>query len=315
LLDGITQRAGDNAKVQFAKGCGLGKFDSKTGYHPPRLEDEMPMIDEAVKLAADCDVAVICVGGDTKSAREAFYRPGVRGDRSTLGLIGNQQELVMKVLETGTPTIVVLIGGRPYSIPEIAEQPCAILNTFYLGQTNGTAVAKVLFGDANPSGKLPVSVPRSVGQLPVYYSQKATSFYKDYWEETAQPLFPFGYGLSYTTFEISDLKLEQKELSLDEPVKFSVKVQNTGEMAGAEVVQVYFRDKVASVVRPAKLLVRFQKVFLEPGESKEIAFELSPEVDLSFTGIDMKRRVEPGEFELTVGNSQDGKLTETFRLQ
>ena len=315
LLKGITDYSGDQAKVQFAKGCGLGKFDRKIGYIPPSLKDELPMIEKAVDLASKSDVAIVCVGGNTKSAREAFYRPGVRGDRSTLGLLGNQKELVMKVVATGTPTVVVLMGGKPFSIPEIAEQPCAILNTFYLGQTNGTAAAKVLFGEVSPSGKLPVSVPRSVGQLPVYYSQKATSFYKDYWEETAQPLFPFGHGLSYTSFEISDLKLAQKKIAIDQPVKFTVNVQNTGKMAGAEVVQVYFRDKVASVVRPAKLLVRFKKVFLEPGESKEIAFELTPKDDLSFTGIDMKRVVEPGEFELTVGNSQDGDLQETFLLK
>lgn len=315
LLDGITQFAGDASKVEFERGCRLGKFDAKNGYQPPKLKDELPGIEKAVELAKSSDVAIVCVGGDTMSSREAFYRPGVRGDRSTLGLLGNQKELVMRIIETGTPTVVVLMGGRPYSIPEIAEQPCAILNTFYLGQTNGTAVAKVLFGEANPSGKLPLSVPRSVGQLPVYYSQKATSFYKDYWEETSQPLFRFGHGLSYTTFEISELKLEQQEVSIDDPVRFTVKVRNTGKVAGAEVVQVYFRDKVASVVRPEKLLVRFQKVFLQPSESKQLAFELSPQADLSFTGIDMKRRVEPGEFELTVGNSQESDLKETFQLR
>jgi len=315
LLEGITNYSRDQATVRFAKGCGIGDFDSKTGYQPTSLEAELPMIQKAVDLAAASDVAIVCVGGDTMSAREAFYRPGVRGDRSTLGLLGNQQELVMRVVATGTPTVVILMGGRPFAIPEIAEQPCAILNTFYLGQTNGTAVAKVLFGEVNPSGKLPISVPTSVGQLPVYYSQKATSFYKDYWEESSQPLFPFGHGLSYTTFDISDLKLEQREVAIDQPVKFSVQIRNTGKVAGAEVVQVYFRDKVASVVRPAKLLVRFEKVFLEAGETQQISFELSPDKDLSFTGIDGKRRVEPGAFEVTVGNSQDGELKATFELR
>jgi beta-glucosidase len=315
ILKGITQYTDDPSNVHFQRGCGLGTFDPKTGYHAKSLEEELPLIEKAVKLASSSDVAVVCVGGDTKSAREAFYRPGVRGDRSTLGLLGNQKELVMRIIKTGTPTVVVLMGGRPYSIPEIAEQPCAILNTFYLGQTNGTAVAKVLFGDVNPSGKLPLSVPRSVGQLPVYYSQKATSFYKDYWEETSQPLYKFGHGLSYTTFEVSDLKFEQQKVSIDQSVKFTVQVRNTGKVAGAEVVQVYFRDKVASIVRPEKLLVRFQKVFLQPGESKQLAFELSPQKDLSFTGIDMKRSAEPGEFELTVGNSQESDLKGKFQLQ
>ncbi|KAA1259139.1 Periplasmic beta-glucosidase precursor [Rubripirellula obstinata] len=315
LLKGITDFASDSSTVKYQKGCGLGTFDPKSGYRSASLKDELPMIEKAVKLAANSGVAIVCVGGDTKSAREAFYRPGVRGDRSTLGLLGNQKELVMRVIETGTPTVVVLMGGRPFSIPEIAEQPCAILNTFYLGQTNGTAVAKVLFGEVNPSGKLPLSVPRSVGQLPVYYSQKATSFYKDYWEETSRPLFPFGHGLSYTTFETSNLKLASQEFAMDEPVKFSVQVKNTGKVAGAEVVQVYFRDKVASVVRPEKLLVRFQKVFLEPGQTKELSFELSPKIDLSFTGIEMERVTEPGEFELTVGGSLDSELKETFLVR
>ena len=315
LLEGISQHAGDQSTVGHEVGCGLGTFDFETGYKPTPLRDELPRIEKAVKLASSSDVAIVCVGGDIKSSREAFYRVGVRGDRSTLGLLGNQQELVMRVIKTGTPTVVVLMGGKPYSIPEIAEQPCAILNTLYLGQTNGSAVAKVLFGEVSPSGKLPISIPRSVGQLPVYYSQKATSFYKDYWEESNRPLFPFGHGLSYTSFEISDLKLDKNEVSMENPVKFSVQVKNTGKMAGAEVVQVYFRDKVASVVRPEKLLVRFQKVFLEPGESKQVDFELMPGEDLSFTGIDGKRRTEPGEFELFVGNSLDAELNETFRLR
>jgi beta-glucosidase len=315
LLDGITEFVGDSAKVQFQQGCRWGKLDPKTGYQALSMEEELPAIEKAVQLAANSNVAVICVGGNTKSSREAFYRPGVRGDRSTLGLLGNQKELVMRVIETGTPTVVVLMGGRPFSIPEIAEQSCAILNTFYLGQTNGTALAKVLFGEVNPSGKLPLSIPRSAGQLPVYYSQKATSFYKDYWEETSRPLFPFGHGLSYTKFEASNLKLESPTFSMDQPVKFTVDVKNTGDVAGAEVVQVYFRDQVASVVRPEKLLVRFQKVFLEPGETKEVSFELSPKVDLSFTGIDMKRVTEPGEFELTVGGSINSDLKAKFAIE
>lgn len=315
LLQGITDFVGDQAKVSHAKGCALGKLDGQKGYLPTPLEDELPQIEKAVQLASQSNVAIVCVGGDTKSSREAFYRPGVRGDRSTLGLLGNQEELVKRIIQTGTPTVVVLMGGKPYSIPEIVEQPCAILNTLYLGQTNGAAAAKVIFGDVSPSGKLPVSVPRSVGQLPVYYSQKATSFYKDYWEESARAMFPFGFGLSYTTFEISDLQLDQDVLPIDQPVKFSVDVKNTGDVAGAEVVQVYFRDKVASVVRPDRLLVRFEKVFLEPGESQRVEFEILPQTDLSFTGIDMTRVTEPGEFVLFVGNSVEADLEAEFRLE
>ena len=200
------------------------------------------------------------------------------------------------------------MGGKPYAITEVEQKAKAILSTFYSGEQAGTAISNILFGNVNPSGKLSVSFPRSVGQIPVYYSQKATAFYKDYLEETSQPLYAFGHGLSYTTFDFKDLKVEKQIISKDEPLRFSVSVKNTGSVAGAEVVQVYFSDKVATVTRPGKLLVRFEKVFLQPGEEKTIAFELLPEEYLSFTGIEYKRVVEPGSFELMTGNSSDNMV-------
>jgi beta-glucosidase len=314
ILKGIRQKAGSEVAVGYEEGCEIATFHPKKGVIERPLADELAKIQKAVDLAAKSDVAIVCVGGNLTSAREAFYRPGVRGDRSTLGFLGNQQELVKRVIATGTPTVVVLMGGKPYSITEINEQSCAILSTFYLGQTTGTALAKVLFGEVNPSGKLPISVPRSVGQLPIYYSQKETSFYKDYWEEKVEPLYPFGFGLSYTTFAYSDLSVDKKLASINEPFKFSFKVKNTGDVAGAEVAQIYFRDTVASVTRPAKLLVRFKKVFLEPGEEKMLHFELDPATDLSFTGIDMKRVVEPGEFVLMVGPDSVRTQSTPFEL-
>lgn len=314
MLDGIRRKVGTGVRVGYEEGCKIAQFKGNDGIVKTPLSKELPKIQKAVDLAARSDVAIVCVGGNTKSAREAFYRPGVRGDRSTLGLLGNQKELVMRVVATGTPTIVVLMGGRPYAIPEIAEQPCAILNTFYLGQCNGTALAKVLFGDVNPSGKLPVSMVRSVGQLPLYYSQKEISFYKDYWEEKTEPLFPFGFGLSYTSFAYSDLTISEPVAPINKPFPFSVKVKNTGDVAGAEVVQVYFRDKVASVTRPVKRLVRFKKIFLEPGQEEVLHFELEPAKDLSFTGADMNRVVEPGEFILMVGPDSAHTQDMTFKL-
>lgn len=306
ILEGVKQRAGTGVEVLYEEGCEIGdtSFETKeTVLNQVSLEEELPKIHKAVEAVKRSDVAVVCVGGNTQTAMEAFYVPGIKGDRSTLGLLGNQSELVYQVLDTGVPTVVVLMGGRPYSIPEISEKANAIINTFYLGQTNGAAVSKVLFGDVNPSGKLPVTVPRSVGQLPMYYSQKAQSFYKDYLDEDAGPLYPFGFGLSYTTFHYSELVVEKKVFGMDEKVSFSIELTNSGKVAGAEVVQVYFRDLVASIIRPEKLLVRFEKVFLEAGEVREVCFSLDPKKDLSFTGIDMTQVVEPGVFEVMVGGS------------
>jgi len=172
------------------------------------------------------------------------------------------------------------------------------------------AVSNVLFGKVNPSGKLPISIPRSSGQLPVYYSQRRGAFIKDYLEESSKPLFAFGYGLSYTTFEFSDYKAVKDTISAEEDFRFGLQVKNTGKYSGAEVVQVYYSDVVTSVSRPEKLLVRFKKVFLEPGESKFIDFVIHPKEDLSFSGLDYTKKAEPGEFKILIGNSSDNILIE-----
>ena len=181
----------------------------------------------------------------------------------------------------------------------------AILNTFYLGQSHGHAIARVLCGDVNPSGKLPVSMPRSVGQLPVYYSQKAISFYKDYLEESARPLYAFGHGLSYTTFHYETLEAHAPTVGAGEAIELTVTVRNTGQRAGAEVVQLYFRDLVASVTRPERKLVRFAKVMLEPGEVRRVRFTVDPAKDLSFTTPDGRRVTEPGAFAFMAGGASD----------
>lgn len=319
ILDGIRRKVGPGVRVIHEEGCRIGKFEiTKAGSSMEEfpLASEAASIQKAVDAAESADVAIVCVGGDLNTSMEAFYQSGVKGDRSTLDLLGNQQELVMRVIGTGKPVIVVLMGGKPYSIPDVYSRADVVINTFYLGQCNGIAVAKVLFGEVNPSGKLPITIPRSVGQLPAYYSQKAQSFYKEYLDEKAGPLFSFGFGLSYTTFGFSALDLGKGSYRLDEPVTLNFKVKNTGDVAGAEVAQVYFRDKVASVIRPARLLVRFEKVFLKPGEEREISFQLDPQKDLSFTGIDMKRVVEPGTFEVMVGDSSSHiVLRSSFDLQ
>ncbi|TXD67564.1 glycoside hydrolase family 3 N-terminal domain-containing protein [Polaribacter glomeratus] len=319
ILKGIKNYVGKSVKVNYEEGCKIAKFENKNGQDRlieyTESEEKESMI-KAIDLVKKSDVAIVCVGGNEKTSREAFYRPGVAGDRSTIDLLGNQKKLVMDAIATGKPVIVVLMGGRPYAIPEIAEKASAIVNTFYLGQTNGDALSKVIFGAVNPSGKLTISFLHSAGQIPFYYSMKANSFYKGYWETPPTPVYAFGHGLSYTSFEYSDLNIEKEVFDMNEAVTFSVKVKNTGKIDGAEIAQIYFRDKVASVTRPAQLLVRFEKVWLKAGEEKTLTFALNPEKDLSFTGIDLKKVVEPGEFNLMVGGASDDiRLEKIFRLK
>ncbi|WP_282035763.1 glycoside hydrolase family 3 N-terminal domain-containing protein [Saccharicrinis aurantiacus] len=319
ILKGITSYVGKGVKVNYAEGCKIAKTIKVDGWdvlEEYTEDEEAESMSDALKTVEQSDVAIVCVGGNEKTAREAFYRPGIAGDRSEIDLLGNQRKLVMAAIETGKPVVVVLMGGRPFAIPEIAEKAPAILNTFYLGQTNGDALAKVIFGEVNPSGKLPISFLHGAGQIPFYYSMKATSFYKGYWELPNKPVYAFGHGLSYTSFEYASLELKKENFDVNAPVEFSVKVKNTGNRDGAEVVQIYFRDEVASVTRPAQLLVRFEKVWLKSGEEKIINFTLNPQDDLSFTGIDMKRVVEPGEFTLMVGGASDDiRLKSSFTLE
>ena len=320
IYDGLKKEVGNTIVVNYAEGCKIPEVsttkvpNTQTKYFT--LEEEEKSILEAVEMAKKSDVAIVCVGGNINTSREAVFSVNHKGDRSNIDLFGNQEELIKRIYETGKPVIVILMGGKPYAIPEVEKQAKAILSTFYSGEQAGTAISNILFGKVNPSGKTCVSFPRSVGQLPVYYSQKETAFYKDYIDETSDPLFAFGHGLSYTSFEIKNLKLEKQTITKNEKLPFSVTVKNTGKVAGAEVVQVYFLDKVASITRPAKLLVRFEKVFLEPGQEKTISFQLNPEEDLSFSGKDYKRIVEPGKFELMIGNSSDKiNLKQEFELK
>ena len=205
--------------------------------------------------------------------------------------------------------------GRPLVLTGMDQLPVAILDVFYPGQSIGTTTADVLFGKVNPSGKLSISYPRSVGQLPVYYSQKPSGFFKHYIDGSNTPLYPFGYGLSYSEFEYTSLTLNTKTMRVDEPLHFSVTIRNRSGILGKEVVQVYVRDLVASVTRPVKQLVGFQKISLEPGEEKQVSFTLQADL-LAFTGLDMKPVAEPGEFRLMIGkSSRDIVLEETFTLK
>jgi beta-glucosidase len=216
-------------------------------------------------------------------------------------LIGRQNDLVSALLATGKPVVALVFNGRPLAINQVAQQVPAVLECWYLGQQCGQAVAEVLFGDHNPGGKLPISIPRSVGQLPVFYNHKPSARRGFLWDE-ASPLYPFGFGLSYTTFVLKNVRLARKRMSRTGSTRVLVDVTNTGNRAGTEVVQVYIRDLVSSVTRPVKELKGFQKVTLQAGETKTIALEITPEL-LAFYDVNMKYVVEPGTFAILVGNS------------
>ena len=319
ILEGIRQRLGADATVRHAEGVRItedsaftrdpqplvGGTRSQARWSADRVVLADPAanrrrIEEAVALARDSDAAIVVVGDNEQTAREA-YAENHLGDRPELRLVGQQEDLVRAVLDAGKPTVLVLINGRPPAIPELAERAPAILECWYLGQEGGTAVAEVLFGDVNPGGKLPVSFPRGVGQLPLFYNRKPTAM-RGYLFESTRPLFPFGHGLSYTTFSYSDPTVSPARIPPDGRATVSVEVTNTGERAGDEVVQLYIRDEVSRATRPVMELKGFRRITLAPGERRTVTFEVGPE-QLSYHGPDLKRVVEPGRFRLMVGGS------------
>jgi beta-glucosidase len=312
ILDGIRSLVGDRAEVRFAKGVLI------TPTRDPQLreieladEDEnRRLIAQAAAIAAHADVAIVAVGGNELTCREAWAESHL-GDRADLELVGQQNDLVKAVVATGTPTVVVLIHGRPLAVNDIAETVPAILDGWYLGQETGTAVARVLFGEVNPGGKLPVTIPRSVGQLPLFYNHKPTAR-RGYLFSSTEPLWPFGFGMSYTSFSLNDLRLSAAQIKATESTQVSVVVENTGSCTGDEVVQLYIRDSFSSVTRPVKELKVFKRVTLDPGEEQKVSFTVGPK-QLRFYDRLMNRVVEPGEFEIMVGTSSDrlGSLTLT----
>jgi beta-glucosidase len=292
-LAGIKAKVSAQTKVGYAKGCDVNG-DSTAGFQ------------EAVELAKASDVAIVFVG-------EIADMVGEAASRATLDLPGRQMELVQAVHATGKPVIVVLVNGRPLSVGWIANNAPAILESWMGGTQSGNAIADILFGDVNPGGKLPVTVPRSVGQVPIYYNHMNTGrppkaqdrYTSKYYDLPWTPLFPFGYGLSYTTFKISNLQLSTPRISADGKLTVSVEVENTGRRAGDEVVQLYIRDVVATMTRPVKELKGFQRVSLQPGEKRRVEFVLGPE-HLGFWNREMRYVIEPGEFQVMVGaNSVD----------
>jgi beta-glucosidase len=309
VLEGIKEKVGKNAKVLYSEGCKItiGGSWSQDEVVPSDPVEDRKQIAEAVRVAKKADVIVLAIGGNEQTSREAWMLNHM-GDRTSLDLIGRQEELVKAMVALGKPVIVFLFNGRPLSINYVAENVPVIYECWYLGQENGHAVADVLFGDYNPGGKLPISVPRSVGHLPVFYNYKPSAR-RGYLFDDVSPLYAFGYGLSYTSFTIENPRLTKKRIRTDGSTRLVVDVTNTGKRAGCEVVQLYIRDLVSSVTRPIKELKGFRKVPLEPGESTTVTFNITP-AELSFFDVNMKYVVEPGDFEIMVGNSsRDADLT------
>jgi beta-glucosidase len=303
VLQGIKDKVGNRAKVVYAEGCKItkegGDWFSDTA-HLSDPADDQKLIAEAVSVAKTADVALLVLGGNEDTNKEGWADNHL-GDRDSLDLVGRQNDLVKAILETGKPVVVLLINSGPLSINYIAEHVPAILEGFYLGQETGVGVADVLFGDFNPAGKLTISFPRSVGQLPLYYNRKPTAR-RGYLFANKEPLFPFGFGLSYTTFAYSNLKISPATIGVAGEAKVSVSVRNTGSRAGDEIVQLYVRDLVSSVTRPVKELKDFKRIPLAPGESKTVEFVITPD-KLSFLDVNMKSVVEPGWFDIMVGTS------------
>jgi beta-glucosidase len=313
VLQGIKDKVGSSAEILYAEGCKITESEPDWNADKVVLGDpalNAKRIEEAAKVAEKADVVILALGGNEQTSREA-WAPNHPGDRDNLDLLGNQDDLVKAILATGKPTIVFLQHGRPNSVNYIAEHVPAILDGFYLGQEGGTAVADVLFGDYNPAGRLPITVPRSVGQLPDYYYQKPSAK-REYLGASTLPLFPFGWGQSYSTFKYANVRSAPDTIGPLGRTTVSVDVTNAGTVRGDEVAQLYIRQDVSSVTRPVKELRGFRRITLNPGETKTVEFTLGPE-ELSYLNREMRRVVEPGTFTIMLGgNSVDlieAKLT------
>lgn len=314
ILDGIRQKAEGCFEVLYAEGCRITQEDfggqGWRGWHedavtlPPAAQEE-ERIAEAVLVARQAEVVLLVLGENESVCREAWSEKHL-GDRDSLDLPGRQSDLVRAILATGKPTVALLLNGRPLSVGELVEGVNALFEGWYLGQEGGAAFADALFGEINPGGKLPITFPRSVGQLPVYYNHKP-SRQRSYLFVDSTPLFPFGYGLSYTRFQYANLRLTPSKIGPTDTVTVSVEVTNVGQRSGDEVVQLYVHDLLSGLVtRPVKELRGFRRITLEPGETQTVHFTLTP-ADLSFLNENMERVVEAGLFEIMVGgNSQEG---------
>ena len=296
VLDGIREKVSSSTKLSYVRGCDVLSED-RSGFTAAR------------QAARNAQVAVVVVGENERFSRDGGT-DGEGRDVASLDLTGVQEDMIRSIAETGTPTVVVLINGRPLSIRWAAEHIPAIVEAWLPGERGGEALADILFGDVDPSGRLPITVPRHAGQLPMYYNFMPTRGgwadgqfnMRRYVDLSGLPLYPFGHGLSYTTFQYRNLRIAPREIRPDQPVGITVNVRNAGNRAGQETVQLYLRDLVSSVTRPIQELKGFQKIRLMPGEEKTVEFQLEPE-DLSFLDRQLNRVVEAGRFEVMVGSS------------
>jgi beta-glucosidase len=300
MLDGIKAKVGARANIVFAQGVKITENDDWWA-DEVKLADpaaNRKLIAEAVAAAKGADQIILAIGDTEQTSREGWAKNHL-GDRASLDLVGEQQELFDALKATGKPITVVLINGRPASTVKIAAEANALVEGWYLGEQGGNAMADVLFGDVNPGGKLPVTIARSVGQLPVFYNAKPTAR-RGYLFDTTEPLFPFGFGLSYSTFDIGAPTLSAAKIATTGSVTVTVPVRNTSARAGDETVQVYVHDLVSSVTRPIKELKAFRRVTLAAGESRNVSFTLTPEA-FRMWNDKMVRVVEPGDFEIMTG--------------
>jgi len=296
IREGVQNKVGPGVRIDYVKGCDV-------------VGTKLNEIDKARAAAKNADVAVVVVGENAREAQDATDGEGY--DVASLDLTGMQEELVEAVAATGTPTVVVLVNGRPLSTRWIAENILAVVEAWLPGEQGGNAVADILFGDVNPSGRLAITVPRHSGQLPAFYNYKPS---KEYWtskgwgrryaDMTWRPLWEFGFGLSYTKFDFSNLRIDQPKVHSGADVHIALDIRNSGDRAGAEVAQLYIRDMITSVTTPVKQLKGFSKVTLDPGETKTVYFTLTPD-DLSLLNRQLVRVIEPGEFQVMIGHSSD----------
>jgi len=293
ILESIQALVSPQTKVRYARGC--DNFDPDTSGFT-----------EALEIAEDADVVIIVLGD--RSGMTPLCTSGETRDSADLLLPGVQEDLAETILETGKKVIVILINGRPYAIPQIAENANAILEAWLPGEEGGPAVADVLFGEVNPGGKLPITFPRSVGQLPLFYNRKPSGtrshWYGDYVSETTDPLYPFGHGLSYASFAYSDLSISKEQAKAGEVLEISLRVKNTGPLDGDEVVQLYVHDEYASTPRPVKELKGYVRQNLKSGEEKTVVFHLLAD-QLAFYDNDLQLVLEPGPVQIMLGSSSE----------
>jgi beta-glucosidase len=326
LFDGMSSVIGDKANLIYARGANITSDKKVLDYlnflnfdAPEVVDDPRPanvLIDEAVKAAKDADIVVAAVGESRGMSHES-------SSRTDLNIPENQRELIRALKATGKPLVLVLMNGRPLTILEENQSADAILETWFSGTEGGNAIADVLFGDYNPSGKLPVTFPRSVGQIPTYYNHlsigrpftpgKPGNYTSQYFDDTTGPLFPFGYGLSYTQFALSDMALSSTTLNKTGKLDASVTLKNTGQRDGETVVQLYIQDVTGSMIRPVKELKNFQKIMLKAGEQKVVHFTIT-EDDLKFYNAQLKYAAEPGKFNVQIGLDSQDVTQQSFEL-